>query len=66
MSAIEPEPSDDLTPEQRRQRIIALLARAVMCRVRWLRRTPTTDNHAASGLPDPHDDLLLVSREILV
>ena len=40
MSAIEPEPSDDLTPEQRRQQIIAILARAVTRRVRWLRMSP--------------------------
>ena len=66
MSAIEPEPSDDLTPEQRRKRIIAILARAVMRRVRWLRISPPTENHAPSGQTDQRDDLLLVNREILV
>ena len=44
MSDIEPEPPDDLTPEQRHQRIIAILARAVMRRVRWLRISPPTES----------------------
>lgn len=66
MPDIEPEPPDDLMPEQRRQRVIAILARAVMRRVRWLRRTPESENHAPSVTAAPHDDLLLVNREILV
>lgn len=42
MSAAEREPSDDLNPNQCRQRVIALLARAVMRRVRWLQRCELT------------------------
>jgi hypothetical protein len=56
MSANELKPSDDMTPEQRRQQIIAILARAVMRRVRWLRtkncafrRRPHSQRHHYSG-----------------
>ena len=66
MSAIDPEPSDDLTPEQRRQRVIALLARAVVRRVRWLRRSEPTTQRDSPNPSDPHHDLLLVNREFLV
>jgi len=66
MSDIEPEPPDDLTPEQRRQQIIAILARAVTRRVRWLRMSPPSEKHASSGTADQRHNLLLVNREILV
>lgn len=66
MSAAEPESSDDLTPEQRRQRVIALLARAVMRRVRWLRRCESTTQTDSQSQSDPRHDLVLVNREISV
>ena len=66
MSAADSEPSDDLTPEQRRQQVIAILARGVMRRVRWLRRSPSMEKHDPSVSADPRADLLLVNREILV
>ena len=58
--------SDDFTPEQRRQRVTVILARAVMRRVRFLRRSPPTEKHDSAGSVEQRDDLLLVNREILL
>jgi len=55
--------SSDLTPEQRREQVVAILSRAVLRRVRLLRRSPTND--APEDSPIRAGEAIVADRGIL-
>jgi hypothetical protein len=52
------------TPEKRRERIVAILARAVVRRVHLLRRSEASSDRASRREPIP-PDAIIPQREIL-
>ena len=66
MPATSPDPSSNLTPEQRRERIVAILARAAVRRVRLLRRSEWPADQNATRLPLAPENIIVSDREILV
>jgi len=65
MSTSAPNPSSELTPEQRRERIVAILARAVVRRVRVLRRSEASSDRDSSDVSILPDAIIIPQREIL-
>ena len=65
MSTAAPDVSSELTPEQRRERVVAILARAVVRRVHLLRRSEASSDRDSPRGPIPPDAINIPQREIL-
>jgi len=66
MSTAAPDPSSELTPQQRRERIVAILARAVVRRVHPLRRSEASTVRDVKCGTIPPDAIVIARPEILV